>query len=318
MPKISVIIPAFNSALFVGRAIRSVLDQTFPDLELIVVDDGSTDETAQIVRSYSDPRVIYIYQRNQGPNAARNNGIRRTRGELLAFLDSDDWWLPRKLEAQLDRLESIPEAGLVYCSAQKVDGCGRLLKLRSARIEGEVLNPLLINNDIAGPSSVIVRRRVFDQVGLFDESLWRAEDWEMWLRIAAEFPVVAVKDPLVCVTYRPDSHGKDIAALRDDSLAMLQKAFTSYASHKVHLRPKALAGVHFIAGVRYGTLGALRDSRREFFESLRLEPTHLSAYWRLALASLGPAVNGWGRRAKEVIRLRVVRWRAGREGGTGA
>lgn len=314
MPKVSVIIPVFNGASFVSRAIESVLSQTLPDLELIVVDDGSTDESPQVIRSFRDPRVLYLRQDNQGPNAAYNTGIYRARGDLLAFLDSDDWWLPRKLEAQLNRLQTAPEAGLVYCSTLKVDPNGDLLKTRHADTEGQVLERLLMNNDIAGPSSVVVPEGVVEKVGAFDGSLRRSGDWEMWLRIAAEFPIAAVREPLVCITNRSHSHGKDIAASRDDSLRMLNRAFVSYASRKMHLQAKAFARVHFLAGVRYGTLGALRDSRREFFESLRLEPTHLSAYWRLALACLGPTFNSWGRRAKEAIRLRVLRWGAGQGG----
>jgi glycosyltransferase involved in cell wall biosynthesis len=309
MPKVTVIIPAFNSAPFVGRAIHSVLQQTFQDLELIVVDDGSTDETSHEVKSFSDRRISYVFQPNQGPNAARNHGINRAKGELLAFLDSDDWWLPRKLEVQLSRLSSVLEAGLVYCSTLKVDEEGRLLKFRPALLEGWVLPRLIMSNHIAAPSSVLIPRRVLDEVGLFDEQLWRAEDWEMWLRIAAAFPLAAVKDPLACITYRRYGHGRNVPALRDDSLVVLEKAFGSYAAHMRHLRAKAFARVHLRAGISFATSGQLRESRGELIKALQMDPSLLEAYWRVGLTFLGSTINSRGRQAKEIIRLRMIRSR---------
>src|SRR5205823_2026133 len=124
-PLASVVVIAYNCAEYVGHAIRSVLEQTWTNLELIVVDDGSTDATGQVVQRISDARVRYLRQENKGPNAARNEGIRQARGEVIAFLDCDDWWLPEKLGKQIARATNDPTVGLVYSLAVRVDASGK-------------------------------------------------------------------------------------------------------------------------------------------------------------------------------------------------
>ena len=296
MPKVTVIIPVFNGAAFVQRAVRSVLEQTFQDFEIIIVNDGSNDNTEEVVRAIADRRIRYVFQPNQGPNAARNNGIRMAQGEYLAFLDADDWWLPAKLQAQLERLKERPEAGLVYCSTLWVKPAGEII-LNEALIEGNVFPTLLFGNAVSGSaSSVMVLRRVFDKVGLFDENFRRMEDWEMWLRIGAVFPFAAVRQPLVYVTNLPDSNGKNHFDMYASHLAVLEKAFNSYAAPYLSLRCDTLAAAHTLSGRCFCTFGMYDQAREAFGKSLVLKRWNPGIYARWVLTFLGPAINRQGRR----------------------
>ena len=198
-PTVSVIIPAYNQAQFVSEAIDSVLAQSFKDFEIVVVNDGSTDNTEDVLKKYSG-KITYIYQENKGPAAAKNKGIVASRGKYVATLDSDDIWLSQKLEMQTKHLDSNGKVGLVYTDAYMVDSDGtRTHNVTSfaqyAPFSGYVLDKLILNNFI--PSlTVMVRRTVLDTVGLFDESLLIGEDWDLWLRIASQFPIDFVDAPL--------------------------------------------------------------------------------------------------------------------------
>jgi glycosyltransferase involved in cell wall biosynthesis len=300
MPTVSVIIPAFNSALFVEDAIRSVLAQTMQNFEIVIVDDGSTDNTADVVKALASERVRYICKTNQGPSAARNVGIRHALGEYVAFLDSDDRWLPRKLEAQLDRFKERPESGLIHCTAKIEDFNGNVQRQQNATLEGHALDTLLMGNQIV-TSSVMVPKYIFDNARKFDESISRGEDWDLWMNISAAFPIASVIEPLTIYTLVPGSLMKNTNLFRADSLKVLEKAFTSYAAHRTHLRQKAIAQVHFGAGVCFGTSGNCSESRKALIHALRLDPFIMGVYWRLLLTILGSKVNRALRQIKNLI-----------------
>lgn len=201
MPRVSVIIPTFNSALTLLRAIESVLNQTYKDLEIIVVDDGSTDETRFVLEPYLD-RISYIYQENQERSAARNRGSAKSRGEYIAFLDADDWWLPCKLERQVAMLDANPAVGLVYTAQQLVQPDGSVLATQpSFGVDdpgSDIFSRLVLRNMIGSPSKIVVRADLLSKVGGFDESLNGTEDWDLCLRFAAESLVGYVAEPLTC------------------------------------------------------------------------------------------------------------------------
>ncbi len=208
MRRVSVVIPAYNAAAWIGEALQSVLAQQGAEIEIIVVDDGSQDETAAIAATY--PGVTCIRQPNAGQATARNAGIRAARGEFIAFLDADDVWLPGKLQAQLDLLQS---RGLAWAYSDSLffdarDGRDmRTFGEFARQQEGDILVPLFIGNFIGTPN-VIAHHRVFAQVGLFDESplLRLAEDWDMWLRIATHYPVGLVRRPLTRIRFHSGSN----------------------------------------------------------------------------------------------------------------
>src|SRR5262249_25255030 len=171
MPKVSVIIITYNRAQYLQRAIRSVLNQTFQDFEIVVVDDASTDETPEVVKAFSDPKIRYFrHPINRQEAGSRNTAIQNARAEYVAFLDDDDLWLPQKLAVQVDLLDKSPSTvGVVYTSFLDIDGeTEKVLGLWTAEKRGNVLQDLIEKNWIGIPSTVVLRRKCFDAVGLFD------------------------------------------------------------------------------------------------------------------------------------------------------
>ena len=287
-PLVSVIIPVLNGEDYIALAIESVLAQTMREFELIIIDDGSTDDTAGVVNRYDDDRIVYHYQPNRGLSAARNAGIRRARAKWLAFLDCDDYWHAEKLEAQLARAASAPDAGLVYCATSSTTMAGEFVYDIPARIEGHVLPQLLYGNRVAGSaSSAMVRRDVLATVGEFDEALRCSEDWDMWLRVSSVTSVARVETPLVCCSNTPGSLGKNIGMLRDANRFILDRAFASYAAELTHLRRQAYESVHLTAAVNFQESGLFADARRELLRAARYNPLNLRIYWRLARAIVG-------------------------------
>jgi glycosyltransferase involved in cell wall biosynthesis len=185
MPKVSVIIPAYNQGHYLGEAIQSVLDQTFSDFEAIIVDDGSTDNTRKVAQAITDSRFHYIFQENRGLSGARNTGIKNSQGPYLTFLDSDDLFLPEKLTLLVNELENKPEFGFVAGQAIPIDEYGRRIgKIFKTPLPEDGCQLLLGNPLHVG--SVLLRRSWQERVGYFDEGLRSYEDWDMWLRLARE------------------------------------------------------------------------------------------------------------------------------------
>jgi glycosyltransferase involved in cell wall biosynthesis len=195
-PKVSVIIPTYNRGKFIGAAVQSVLDQTFQDFEVIVVDDGSTDQTADIVQAFFSEKVQYVYQPNCGRSNARNHAIEMAKGRYITFLDSDDLYLPNKLALQIDYMDAHPEIGMVYTSAHCIDENGvRTKDEYKATISGWIYKHIafFVPVTITLPT-VMVRKEVFDKVGGFDESMARFEDTDMWRRISKYYQINALQE----------------------------------------------------------------------------------------------------------------------------
>ena len=198
---ISVIIPTYNRAEYLKLALKSVLEQTYKNIEIIVADDGSTDNTAEVVADFNDPQIKYFYQKNTGlPAAVRNLGLREASGDYIAFLDSDDMWLPEKLELQVEYLHKHPKYQLVYSNAWIIDENGvregLLDKIESSK-EGKNFGELVRGNFIP-QLTVLMKREVLKKIGFFNEdpSIRAAEDYEYWLRVALHYKIGFVKEPL--------------------------------------------------------------------------------------------------------------------------
>ncbi len=195
-PLVSVIIPTFNRGWIIQEAIDSVLAQDFTDFELILVDDGSTDDTGQILEAYGRDLTVYR-QSNRGVSAARNRGIAAATGRLIAFLDSDDLWLPRKLSSQVDFFNSNPDA--VINQTEEIwirNGVRVNPRTRHHKISGMIFERSLALC-LVSPSAVMMRRSLFDEVGLFDENLPACEDYDLWLRLSWRYPVHLIETPLI-------------------------------------------------------------------------------------------------------------------------
>ena len=239
-PRFSVIMPAYCSARTIGSAIESALEQSFVDFELIVVDDGSTDQTAAIVSAYAalDPRVELLSQRNAGPSAARNAAIERARGRFISFLDSDDAWFPTYLDRAVTTLEADPAIGLAHADAMPYnDATGTAFRQSALEYYGregpqaagaELLESLLRVNFMTA-SAVTVRREALERVGGFALDLAGAEDWDLWLRIlAAGFEAALIDDrPLVLLREHPGSYSKDKALMARNSILVLDRFIDS-------------------------------------------------------------------------------------------
>jgi glycosyltransferase involved in cell wall biosynthesis len=226
MALVSVIVPAYNQSRYLGEAIESILRQTCSDFEAIIVDDGSTDDTESVARGFlGDPRIRYIYQENRGLSAARNTGLRAARGRLLAFLDSDDAFLPDKLAILAGELEIHPEIGLVAGQAIPIDehGC-RVGRIFNRCLPQEGANLLLGNPLHVG--SVLLRREWQERVGEFDESLRSYEDWDLWLRLArAGCPMGWVPRPVSLYRFHSMQMTRDGGQMTAASFAVLSKVF---------------------------------------------------------------------------------------------
>jgi glycosyltransferase involved in cell wall biosynthesis len=195
MPAVSVIIPTYNRAWALKRAIDSVLAQDFHDFEIVVVDDGSIDNTPEILQSY--PQICVVRQDRRGVSAARNAGIARVVGHLITFLDSDDLWLPGKLSAQVDFFNSRPDA--LICQTEEIwirNGNHVNPKKRHKKYSGMIFEQSL-ELCIVSPSAVMMRRCLFDKIGAFDETFPICEDYDLWLRTSCRFPVYLIETPLV-------------------------------------------------------------------------------------------------------------------------
>ncbi|MDL0429703.1 glycosyltransferase [Marinobacter sp. TBZ242] len=188
MAAISVITPTYNRAGFIGEAVSSVLAQTYQDLELIIVDDGSVDDTRAVVDAFlADKRVRYFYQENQGQSSARNFALAQSDGEFIAFLDSDDIWSLDKLEKQVAVFDANPDIDVVHGDEAMVDEQGVVISLENmTRYSGHISRQLLADNSVS-ITTALVKRRCFDEMGGFDTSVGVADDYELWLRFSAKY-----------------------------------------------------------------------------------------------------------------------------------
>lgn len=224
-PTVSVVVPAYNAAAFVGRAVDSVLGQSAADLELLVVDDGSTDATLRVLAAYGD-RLRAIAQANAGPAAARNRGLAEARGRYVAFLDADDWWLPDKLAQQVALLDSRPEIGFCSTATRVVHADGTPAgDWPCSDIGASLLETLFIHSAVVSGSTsgVLARRELLLAAGGFDERLRGFEDPDLWIRLAARAGYACIPEPLTVVVRTPGSVSSCLVRMRAATLASFRK-----------------------------------------------------------------------------------------------
>lgn len=265
MPHVSIVIPTYNHARFVGDAIECALAQQYDDFEVIVVDDGSTDETAAVLSAYED-RIVHIHQQNAGLSAARNHGLAVARGELILFLDADDLIPSGKLAAQAHHLQTHPELGLTYSAWQHVAADGqRAVREVHPRREGSVLRALLLREFVPAVGSVLVRRRCIEEVGPFDQSLRAAEDVDLWTRIAQAGYRFGYQDEILFY-YRdvPGSMSRNLANQLHYELRRIDKFFAmpSLQAGVAAMRGLAEAAIYFEYASRWLAAGDEAAAKR--------------------------------------------------------
>lgn len=230
-PLVSIIMPAFNAQDFIVRSLKSACDQTYTNIEIIVVDDGSTDNTADIIKSYDDYRIRYLYQSNQGQGVARNKGVEVSKGQYITFLDADDRYLPKKVSRQVELLTTHPEFDATYCNAYHYydNNPDKLLKKTRKFPSGDVL-PDLLKSSFINPNTVIFKRHVLERFKFRDGAHGRyAEEWELYLNIAqAGHKFGHIDDELVVVEVRSDSNTQWDTQwiIKKNTLEMLEKIFS--------------------------------------------------------------------------------------------
>ena len=251
---VSVVIPTYNYGHFVCDAIDSALAQTYAPVEVIVVDDGSTDDTRERVGRYGG-RVRYIHQPNQGLSAARNTGIRAARGSLIALLDSDDRWHVRRLEVQTAYLSAHPETGLVAAACRSDPDWSPVEEVDDQAARPVTMRELMIRSRF-GPSGVLARRECFDTVGDFDVALKSAEDRDMWIRIASRYPVALLGAPLWWYRLHAASMSRAAIRMEDNEMRVLHRALAmDGARGDLLLRGKVLSYALKSAAYRYHAIG---------------------------------------------------------------
>ncbi|HEY9603933.1 MAG TPA: glycosyltransferase [Allocoleopsis sp.] len=245
MPLISIIIPAYNAQTTIQKTIESVLNQTFTDFELLVIDDGSQDATLEIVEHISDQRLKVFSYPNAGVSATRNRGLANATGELITFLDADDLWTPDKLEAQLDALQANPQAAVAYSWTDYIDECDRVLYPGShVTANGDVYAKLLLSDFLENGSNALIRREALIDVGGFDESLCGPEDWDLFLRLAAKYQFVAVPRPQILYRLSTTSISFNLARQETQCLRVLEREFDRVPASLAHLKNQSLANLY--------------------------------------------------------------------------
>jgi len=198
-PQVSVILPTYNRAHFLKEALESLTLQTFKDLEVVVVDDGSTDGTADIIKTYSSKINLrpLVLTRNYGVSRARNEGIRLSQTPWVSFLDSDDIWMPRKLEIQMKYLEKNPDVQICQTEEIWVRNGRRVNPMKKHEKRGGSIFERCLELCVVSPSATVLSRKLLDEVGLFDEDLPACEDYDLWLRISSRHPIGLIPEPLI-------------------------------------------------------------------------------------------------------------------------
>lgn len=201
-PTVSVILPTYNRAHLIGRSIQSVLDQTYKDFEIVVVDDGSSDNTKEVIDSFSDMRIKYVRQQeNRGASAVRNIGIKLAKGDYIAFQDSDDEWFSNKLEKQMEAFENVSsEVGVIYTDMLRINNKGEIKYWYSPIVTYDnLINPRTLDYQVAGIGiqSTLIKKECFNRVGYFDEKFPRFIDLELFIRLSKYYHFYHIKQPLV-------------------------------------------------------------------------------------------------------------------------
>ncbi|MFA5156164.1 MAG: glycosyltransferase [Candidatus Omnitrophota bacterium] len=269
MKKVSVIIPAYNKAAYTLSTVQSVIAQTYKDIEIIVVDDGSTDKTPEILRPFRDS-IKYIYKKNAGASSARNLGIRLASGQFIAFLDCDDLYLPDKLSVSIDYLIQNPQAGFVHTAAYFVDENDKVLRVFShpnSKKTGWISESLILRNFICN-STVVARRTCIAKAGLFNESIFTPADWDMWLRFSEYCQAGYIDQPLTKYRIIGSYILNNIERAKNEELTVLREAFKRKPALSPFFKKRALSNVFRRTAVSYLLKENFKNCRDELISSI--------------------------------------------------
>lgn len=306
-PLVSIIIPAYNAGHYLPTALQSCLDQTYPHLEIIVVDDGSTDQTRAMVAQY--PQVKYLYQPNSGVTAARNTGIQHSTGDFLQFLDADDRLLPTKIERCMAVFEQHPDTGLVYTDYETrsadLQTTLTVVGRPETMPEGQVLATLLSTpTTFFAPACPVVRREAVIAAGGFQPDLHAAEDWLLWVKLAAAGVIFrAVPEKLVWYRDTPGSASKSDLKMAYGRLAAVEALREMNLPPELDLEGK-IAARHYLLALKLWEQGQVQAARKHLRSAIHLHPTGRLSRRVLLLLSYG-----FGYRQANQLLTQLQKWR---------
>lgn len=319
-PKVSVVMSVYNGEAYLREAVKSILNQTFSDFEFIIINDGSTDRTPEILETIKDPRVRVINQPNRGLTVSLNRGIRLAQGEYIARMDADDISEPERLERQVEIIDRNPNIALVGCWYKVVDEQGKVLAHRKLPIDSDKLAKELVHRNILCHGSVLIRKDAVEAVGLYNESLRYAQDYELWLRMLREgFKASVVPDFLYSYRISPESVAKVYA--QQEYVALIKRmregktkaAGSRTMPNLVALSQKQKRSLyHYAVGTLKLENGEVKEARRELLKSLRIDPLNIRPWYRMGLSFL-PAwvrglVSGSAKRVRDSLAGLKCRW----------
>ncbi len=293
MPKVSVIVPSYNSGHFLKEALESALAQTFQDFEILVIDDGSTDQTKSIVEEYVKrypDKIHYKYQENTGLPGARNTGLRQARGEYIALLDADDKWLEHRLAKTVAAIETDPRIGVAHANIARFDKDGQILDVpkRDAQyLSGWIFKYIFLRNAHVSCPTVLFKKKCCDTLGMFDENLayLGCEDRELWLRIAKEYKFVYIDEVLAYYRITMNSMSKNMDKMMQARMYVVNK-FCPKNGGNQRLRNKAIAKIHRDLADEFLSSQKFSESKREYLTALRHQPFSFWSWVNLMKALL--------------------------------
>ncbi|MGA3073859.1 MAG: glycosyltransferase family 2 protein [Bryobacteraceae bacterium] len=295
-PRVSVIVPAYNAAVYLHYAIDSVLAQTYLDWEIVIVDDGSTDHTRAVVDSYQPQlhdKLQYVHQPKQGVSAARNKGIRAARGEFIALLDADDVWLPHHLERGVQAMDADPAAGLVHARVARIDTRGSVtgqLKVDPKYLSGKIARYIFTRRAHIICSTVVFRKGCLPADGWFDETMRATEDRDLWFRMASRYQVTYVDEVLAYYRISPSSTTSNLDGLLKAQLYFVAKHYKSGAVTRLE-QLQALGNIYRELGDSLFRGGAVTKSIGSYLRAVGYNPLSVPNVYMLVRAIMDPVVR---------------------------
>ncbi len=290
-PRVSIVIPAYNMAEYTSRCVKSILNQTYKNIEIIVVDDGSKDNTKAEMLKFGD-RIKYVCKENGGACSARNFGARLAQGKYIGFLDCDDMYLPQKVELSVKFLEQNPDYGFVYSNLYYVDKDDKIFRLHAPwfkrQYQGRIKTKLILGNFVGNPT-VIMRKDCLDKVGLYREDIFFPADWDMWLRISEQFKAGYINKPLC--SYRIVSQGcfKNLEKSEHENMIVLDSFFLRNKDVSNRIKNRAYANNYLSMAECYFVKENKDKARKELNKALSNDPLNLKVLSVFSLYFLFPA-----------------------------
>lgn len=307
-PLVSVILPTYNRATLLPRAIKSVLNQTYKNFELIIVDDDSTDNTKKIVNDFKDKRIKYIlHKENKGGAASRNMGIKQAKGEYIAFQDSDDEWLPKKIEKHIETFKSLSiKYGVVYADCWVIEGSKKyLISSKFDQKSGLIKKDILRGNFVT--IQTVVRKSCFSTMSLFDEKLPRFQDWELWIRISKKYLFKYINEPLAIVYHQSEG------SISNDMDALIKSYEMILKKHKEDIKKEQdlLREYYFTIGNMFFAKKDFENGKRYFIKAKTLNPFNIRSLIGVPIAFFSPKfyvkLLFLIRRSKDFINFRMYK-----------